>query len=300
LANFKESLIRIQHLQRNVRSGTFAVNEFADLSREEFRSQRLSKTVHSGSELATACLANGVDAVQLSTANLPSSWDWRNHSVVNPIKNQGQCGSCWAFSTIGVIESQWALAGNTLTSFSEQLLVDCSTGCCLEEGEDVCNAGCGGGWQWNAYVDIMSWGGVETETEYPYTAENQQCQMVDSDLMAPIKNYTCITTPGGQPANEGQMAAYLVSYGPIAIAMNAEYLDFYDGGVLDPEGCDGESLDHAIIIVGFGTASAADGGNPYWIVRNSWGTDWGEEGYFKIIRGVGACGLNNAVSSVVM
>jgi len=304
LAVFKQTLDRIKILGKKDRQAKYGINEFSDLTREEFKSRRLSPIHYNGEALATACLASGVTSPHLSTENIPDSFDWRNKSVVTEVKNQGDCGSCWAFSTIAVIESQWAIKGNALTEFSEQLLVDCSHGCCLEEGEDVCNSGCEGGWQWNAYIDVMLWKGVETEEQYPYTGETGQCQRTNGSLMAPITNYTCLSSPNGNPADEAQMAAYLVANGPIAIAMNAELLQDYTSGILDPWfswECEGTSLDHAITIVGYGQEhSDVFGTTLFWIVKNSWGNTWGENGYFRVARGYGVCGLNNAVSAVVM
>jgi len=224
---------------------------------------------------------------------------------VTPVKDQGECGSCWAFSTIGNIESQWAIKGHSLTQFSEQMLVDCSHGCSDEPPYGaVCNQGCNGGWQWNAYSDIMVWGGVETETQYPYTGVDGTCKNNSRLFQAPIKNYTCLTTPKTNGADEDQMAAFLVKNGPLAIAMDAGYLQDYSSGVIDPWfgwECDGSQLDHALLLVGFGVQSSEIfGDTPFWIIKNSWASSWGESGYFRIIRGKGACGLNNAVSTVVM
>jgi len=212
--------------------------------------------------------------------------------------------------TIGNIESQWAIKGNKLTSFSEQLLVDCSHGCSNEPPYgNVCNQGCNGGWQWNAFGDIIAWGGVETEKEYPYTAVTGTCQMNNKLLTAKIANFTCLSnSSSSKGANEDQMAAYLVAHGPLSIAMDATPLQSYSSGILDPNSwwdptdtCATQQLDHALLLVGFGVEdSEIWGKTPYWIVKNSWGADWGESGYFRIIRGAGACGINNAVSSAIM
>jgi len=304
--NFLGSVDRIERRNqlRKGRGAVYGLTKFADMSPKEFQEKRLMKK-RPAANMATSCLANGVLSPQVSATGIPPSFDWRTKNVVTPVKNQADCGSCWAFSTTGNIESQWAIKGNPLTEFSEQLLVDCSTGCSMEEGQSVCNSGCDGGWQWNAYVDIMSWKGVELETKYPYTGQDGQCALNKSLAVAPIKNYTCITTPNGNPADEDQMAAILVANGPLAIAMDAGELEDYDSGIIDPWfgswSCDPTQLDHAILIVGYGVESSEIWGNtPYWIVKNSWGSDWGENGYFRIIRGYGSCGLNAAVSSVIM
>jgi cathepsin F len=281
------------------------INKFTDMSKEEFSKKMLPQKVP-GAALANSCLAKGVTAPKLDVSALPTAFDWRDKKVVAPVKDQGQCGSCWAFSTVATIESQWAIKGNKLTQFSEQLLVDCSHGCSNEPPYGpVCNQGCDGGWQWNAYSDVITWGGVETETEYPYTAATGTCNMNRADLQAKVTNFTCLSNQTSGPAKEDQMAALLYSHGPLAIALDADVLQYYYSGIVDPWfpdwECDPTVLDHALVIVGWGVEdSEIFGKTPYWIVKNSWGSDWGESGYFRIIRGTGACGINNAVSSVIL
>jgi len=304
-ANFRRHLEEIKLAKQYSPKANFDLNKFADLSKEEF-ARRLSHKKYTGEELNRSCLANGITAVRQDTSSLPTSWDWRTKGVVTPVKDQGQCGSCWAFSTIGNIESQWALHGKKLIQFSEQMLVDCSHGCANEPPYgNVCNQGCDGGWQWNAFGDVMTWGGVMLETAYPYTAVTGSCHMNKTGLYGHIKNYTCLSTPSSSKgADENQMAAFLISNGPISIALDASYLESYSDGIIDPWfgwECDATQLDHALLIVGYGVENSEIWGvTPYWIVKNSWGADWGENGYFRIVRGSGACGLNNAVSSALM
>jgi len=305
LRNFEHNLKRLAaqraSMEANGQSSWSAGITFMfDLSDDE-RSFYTGRQKLSADGLAISCLAHGVTAPRLDTTATPTTWDWRTKGVVNPIKNQGQCGSCWAFSTIGVIESKWAIKGNKLTSFSEQEIVDCSVGCSEEPPYGkVCNQGCNGGWQWNAFYDIVGWKGVELETAYPYTAQTGTCQRTQhGPPEAQISNYTCLSTPQGAVANEDQMAAYLVANGPIAIAMDAGLLESYSSGIINPTAgqCSQVQLDHAIIIVGFGVDATA---GAFWIVRNSWGETWGEQGYFRIVRGVNACGLAAAVSDIIM
>jgi len=303
---FKANMIRYNEMNKKAPHTKYGMNKFADLSVDEFRAQRLSSKRISGEPLAQSCLSKGVTAPLMDTSDIPTSYDWRsaNPPVVSPVKDQGQCGSCWAFSTIGNIESQNAIRGKPLTQFSEQLLVDCSTGCSNEPPYGVvCNQGCGGGWQWNALEDIMYWGGVETETEYPYTAETGTCQLNKKLLTTAVKNYTCLTNNKTSGADENQMAAFMVANGPLAIALNADYVEGYSSGIIDPPtpaDCDGTSLDHAVLIVGYGIQTTPAPAVPFWIVKNSWGADWGESGYFRIVRGQGACGLNTAVLSAIL
>jgi len=168
----------------------------------------------------------------------------------------------------------------------------------------VCNQGCDGGFQWNAYYDIMNWGGLEKESDYPYTGYQGTCAKNNSLLMSPITNYTCISTTQG-PADEDQMRAYIYQYGPVSIALDATLLQFYIGGIIDPFiprlECDPWELDHALLIVGWGQEDNWIGEmTPYWIVKNSWSLDWGEDGYFLIARNYNLCGIANAVSAATM
>jgi len=268
----------------------------------------------SSQDLAFSCLAKGV-TVSLNYSSdvikaIPDAWDWRtqggkdNKGIVTNVKDQGMCGSCWAFSTIGAIESAYAFSGNDLTTFSEQLVVDCSKGCSNEPPYGVvCNQGCNGGWQWNAFYDIVKWGGVETEKDYPYRGVDQSCRKKNSSLVAPLKNYTCLSGP--DPVDEEQLRAYVYQNGPVAIALDANLLQFYWGGIIDPFfpgfECDPSVLDHALLLVGWGEERNWFWQmTPYWLVKNSWGEDWGDSGYFLIARNTNLCGIANAVSAPLM
>jgi len=274
------------------RDAWMGVNEFSDMTRAEFLDSGRVMKIKLQAD-AKSCLAKGVtaDYSKLDLTATPTSWDWRTKGVVNPIQNQGQCGSCWTFSTIAVIESAYAIKTGKLQKLSEQEIVDCSHGCVLEDGQQVCNQGCNGGWMWSALTDAISWKGEELETDYPYTAETGTCKRNAAKTLDPLSNYTCLSGP--KLANETEMAAFLVANGPLSIAMDAGILQSYTSGIIDPTAgeCSKTSLDHAIVIVGFGTLNGKD----FWIVRNSWGESWGEQGYFRIIRGKGACGLNAGV-----
>jgi C1A family cysteine protease len=304
--NFQLTLKRIQEESIIMPSATFGLNKFSDMSVEEFQKTHKSAQKYPGQQLARSCLSNGVTLyesdVKIPDA-LPTSFDWRAKGMVTPVKDQGGCGSCWAFSTIGNIESQNAIKGNKLTQFSEQLIVDCSHSCINEPPYGtVCNQGCDGGWMWSAMYDVLSWGGVETEVQYPYTGQDGTCNLNTKIVTAKISNYTCLTNPNTNGVSETVMAAYLVNHGPISIAMDATPLMDYSSGILNPgtSGCSQNQLDHAILIVGYGVDTTQNPSVPFWIIKNSWASSWGENGYFRIIRGQGACGLNEAVVSVDM
>jgi len=275
------------------------VNQFTDMTAEEFKNsgyiQKRSFKVGGGDVDAVSCLANGVefDPSTVDVKAAPDSFTWLGKGVVSPIQDQGQCGSCWAFSTISAVESALAIKSGNLTKLSEQEIVDCSTACVLEMGQQVCNQGCNGGWPWSALTDLISWKGEELETLYPYTAVDGTCARKAENTILPIQNYTCLSGP--KLADEAVMAAFLAANGPLSIAMDAGILQSYKSGIIKPgrlfDKCSKTQLDHAINIVGYGV----EGTTNFWIVRNSWGTSWGESGYFRIVRGEGACGLNAGV-----
>jgi len=265
------------------------VNAFADITTEEFKNTYLSK--YPAVRDPSAPVAPEVSAQALKA--VPPSFDWREKGAVTPVKNQGQCGSCWSFSTTGNVEGQRFLAGNSLTSLSEQNLVDCDHECMEYENQQACDAGCDGGLQPNAYSYIIKTGGIDTEASYAYTAADGSCSFSKDNIGAKISNWTMVST------DETQMAAYLVQHGPLAIAADAAEWQFYFGGVFDIP-C-GDTLDHGILIVGYGNETTIFGHHvDYWIVKNSWGATWGEQGYLKIQRGVGKCGLNTFVSSSII
>jgi len=203
------------------------------------------------------------------------------------------CGSCWSFSATGNIEGQWALATKKLVGLSEQNLVDCDHQCTTFENQQACDAGCEGGLQPNAYEYVIKNNGIDTEDSYPYQGVDGTCAFSTKNVGARIRNYTMIST------NEDQMAAYLVQHGPIAIAADAEEWQFYIGGVFYLP-CF-TSLDHGILIVGYGVETdILDQTMPYWIIKNSWGADWGEDGYLRVERGDGKCGVNLYASSAMV
>merc|ERR1712046_209792 len=199
-----------------------------------------------------------------NTSALPESFDWVAKGAVNDVKNQAQCGSCWAFSTVANIEGVNFLKTQKLVSLSEQELVDCD--------KKTGDQGCQGGLPSNAFKDMIENKiGLETESDYPYTAKNGQCKAQQSSEKVFIKDFVKIST------DEDQIAAALIKYGPLAIGINAGPMQWYHGGVANPWSflCNPKSLDHGVAIVGFGV----DRGKKYWTIRNSWGESWGEKGY---------------------
>jgi cathepsin F len=253
----------------------YGITKFADLSHAEF------KQLYRGLKMPKGALAGQPIDVPTPRA-VPASVDWRQKGAVTPVKNQGQCGSCWSFSTTGNVEGQWFLAKGNLVSLSEAELVDC----------DKVDHGCEGGLMVNAYKEIQRLGGLETEKAYPYHPEDGKCHFNRAKVVAYINGSVVL------PTDEGKLASWCAANGPIAIGINADVMQMYQGGISHPtnDQCDPEFLDHGVLIVGYGT----ENGTPFWIVKNSWGPDWGEEGYYRAFRGGGVCGLNTACSSSIV
>ncbi|XP_076667577.1 uncharacterized protein LOC143368587 [Andrena cerasifolii] len=284
LAIFKKNLGTIEDLQRFERgTAEYGVTMFADLTPEEFKARHLGfrPDLRQENEIPLA-------VAEIPDVDLPPKFDWRDHNAVTPVKDQRQCGSCWAFSVTGNVEGQYAIKHGNLLSLSEQELVDC----------DTMDQGCGGGEMENAYRMIEKLGGLELENDYPYDAKNEECHFAKDKAKVQVVSAVNITS------NETEMAQWLVKNGPISIAINADAMQFYMGGVSHPFRflCTPDGLDHGVLIVGYGTSHDRlfHRELPYWIIKNSWGPKWGEQGYYRAYRGDGTCGLNAMPSSAVV
>ncbi|XP_044731291.1 uncharacterized protein LOC123294240 [Chrysoperla carnea] len=280
---FKQNMKKIKELnQYEQGTAKYGTTMFTDMTRKEFE-QYLGYNPNLGN-------ANNLPLPMADIPNieLPDAVDWRKEGAVTGVKNQGQCGSCWAFSVTGNVEGQYYLKNKKLLEFSEQELVDC----------DKLDDGCSGGLMDNAYRSIEKLGGLETESDYPYEARNDKCILNKSKVRVQLKGAVNITS------DEVGMAKWLAKNGPISIAINANAMQFYMGGVSHPWKvlCNPKQLDHGVLIVGYGTTRNQffNKTMPYWIVKNSWGKLWGEQGYYRIYRGGGTCGVNQYPSSAIL
>jgi cathepsin F len=287
LANFRANLRRNEQLRSAHTEATFGMNKFADVSIQEFKQTVLMRPFDPND----TCIWPYHRVAKVQARQIPTSFDWRTKGAVSPVKNQQSCGSCWTFSTAENIEGQWFLAGHSpVPSLSEQWIVDCSHGC-LQSEPDLCNGGCGGGLPWLAYQDIITNAGLTSEADYPYVGYAQNCPSSEP-AVAQIANWTALDT------DFTDIITYMQANGPLSITLNADLLMSYSGGVItgDPSTCPNSGSDHAVLLVGYDTTKSQASVN-FWIVKNSWGTDWGENGYFRIEADNGLCGINACVTS---
>jgi C1A family cysteine protease len=309
---FSQNVNFIQNHNSRHSSFTLDINEFADLTHQEFKNKMLTKPLlkeknicwtiqqdkdecfaHSnegchwcslGGMYGTFCAPAGSHncfASTISNTTVPTSLDWRTSSgnpkgivAVTGVKNQEQCGSCWSFSASGATEGAWAISGKSLTSLSEQQLVDCSS--------SYGNNGCGGGDMDAAFQYIIK-NGLCTEASYPYKAVDEKCKTCSP--VAHLDGYIDISDEAGILTQ--------IQNGPVSVGIEADQavFQFYSGGVLDDPSC-GTNLDHGVLAVGYGNMNGKD----YWIVKNSWGASWGMNGYVLIARGKDMCGISQMAS----
>jgi len=277
---FKKNLkIAAYHQSKNPKA-TFGVTKFSDWTREELKSLRGSKLPESETKTTVKKFANALRSGGIQVSTNPTNFDWGSAGILTPVYNQGQCGSCWAFSATETMESYWALAGNQLVSLSMEQVVDCDTTC----------YGCGGGWPYLAYQYIQGAPGQDLYSEYPYTAGNGQagnCQFIPSDAVASNDGYVNIN---GETGIYSQLSSQ--NGGPVSVCVDASSWDSYTGGILTS--C-GNNVDHCVQATGYYNYGSS---NAYWNVRNSWGADWGENGYIWILIGQDLCDIGDYATVV--
>ncbi|KAM3871076.1 cathepsin L.1 [Diretmus argenteus] len=265
---------------QGIKSYRLGMTYFADMENEEYR--RLISQGCLGSFNASLPRSGSTFLHQPGVTDLPDTVDWRDKGYVTDVKDQKQCGSCWAFSTTGSLEGQTFRKTGKLVSLSEQQLVDCSG----EYG----NMGCMGGLMDQAFQYIIANGGLDTEDSYPYEAEDGKCRFNPDTIGATCTGYTDVTS-----GDEGSLKEAVATVGPVSVGIDAGHSSFqlYESGVYDEPECSSSELDHGVLAVGYGS----DNGKDYWLVKNSWGLSWGHKGYIMMSRNKhNQCGIATAAS----
>ncbi|XP_078054342.1 procathepsin L-like [Mustelus asterias] len=260
------------------RTFTMGMNEFGDLTNEEFNG-RMSGLLPIDLTEEELDERDVFDEDNIRNHDLrEAAFDWRDKGIVTPVKNQGQCYSCWAFSATGVLEGQVFKKTGKLIALSEQNLIDCSR----SHG----TFGCNGGWSLSAFDYIIENGGIEAESTYAYTAKDgESCKYNASESVASVSSYKIL--PYG---DEEALTQAVAEIGPIAVVIDAGLpsWQFYSSGVYYDANCRSNTFNHAVLVVGYGVQS----GMKYYIVKNSWGQNWGQSGYILMARGRrNSCGI---------
>jgi len=254
-----------QEAEQGLHTFTLGLNEYADLSAKEWKMFLLGADVYKTPESAEV-------QDDLIDDETPKSVDWRTEGYVTDIKNQGHCGSCWAFSATGSMEGAWFKKQNKLVSLSEQNLVDC----------DKQSLGCKGGSMEQAFEFVIKNGGIDTEESYPYKGVDGHCNFNKTNVGASITSFKRIKS-----GDEKQLLKEVAKVGPVSVGIDASRPSFhlYKEGIYYEKSCSSTKLDHGVLVVGYGEDKDENKENgEYWIVKNSWGPTWGMKGYINMSR----------------
>ena len=291
--SMNEYLARYEVFKRNVMAAfqenasyRTGITKFSDLTQQEFAKTYLNLNYN-----AMAVANFNPYRVKVSNA-APDAFDWRDKGAVTPVKDQASCGSCWAFSAVANLESLYYLKKNVQIDISEQMIVDC----------DTYDSGCNGGLMENTFEWLKD-NGLMLEEDYPYTGYDGTCKADPSKYIdMKVTGYKKLGSSSStwSPVDEDEIKEFLYETAPLSIALNANPLQTYTGGILDKTSsqCPTSGLNHAVTLVGYGHDDAT--GKDYWIVKNSWGKSWGENGYFRIKRGSGTCGVNCYITTATV
>uniref|UniRef100_A0A1B6CUB5 Cathepsin L n=1 Tax=Clastoptera arizonana TaxID=38151 RepID=A0A1B6CUB5_9HEMI len=271
---------------KGIVSYKMGLNNFSDMYQHEIlRRKGYNPRREEGNSVNSSSLDEEEASYYIEPENvvLPASVDWRTKGAVTDIKDQGDCGSCWAFSATGSLEGQHFRKIGTLVSLSEQNLLDCS----WKFGDQGCN----GGLMDDAFKYVKANHGIDTETSYPYRAMDGACKYRPNTSGCNCTGYVDIPT-----GSEAKLQAAVATIGPVSVAIDASLDSFmnYRSGIYYDAECSSEFLDHGVLVVGYGTSPK---GQDYWIVKNSWGTSWGNNGYILMSRNKhNNCGIATAAS----
>lgn len=315
--NFLETEKQIRELNSNPDdTAEYGHNRFSDMSVDEWRAQFLGLAAQSGQH--EECL--GGSKLPMPSGDVPASFDWRERGAVSPVRDQGGCGSCWAESAVANIEGQHFLVNKIpqIVPLSTEQILEC----------DEFDTACYGGWPSGAYKSVIESGGLASHDDYPdrwnglticlaNQAFNESCGdgMCDDPPLTSWCDISCehtqhkkvahITDWASLSEDEDEIAKILATHGPISVAIDASgggigflfpWLKSYKKGVANPKKCTTDALDHAVLIVGMGEEK----GQKYWTIKNSWGTSFGESGFFRLLRGQGKCGVNTCATTAII
>jgi C1A family cysteine protease len=277
---FKESLVRAHKHQLANPKAKFGVTKYSDLTPEEFtRFYKLShfdKTKYANIPAKNFSLPQKAHKMKGCSPD-STNFDWFTCGACTPVYDQGQCGSCWAFSATETIESYFALDGGSLDQLSMQQIVDC----------DTSDQGCNGGEPTTAYQYVEQAGGLDPLSDYPYTGEGGSCNFNQQEVVATVTNYNSINGESGIYQQTSTSSG-----GPVSVCVDASSWQDYSGGVLTSCGND---VDHCVQLTGYGNYGAS---GAYWIVRNSWGSDWGQNGFIWVAIGQDLCSIGDYATVV--
>ena len=310
---YEENLANIKILNSRFPETSFGVNKFSDLSPSEFKSTFLLRNAKLKELLKTRNYVPIQNQPLHSSA--PRYVNWFGNATT-AVRNQGQCGSCWAFSTVEQVESDWFLSGKSGWSSPQELSVQQLVDCDSREAYGCAGTYAGGG---SGYRFIAANGGLTSESKYPYvsgsTGTSGTCKKDMQIVGGKISNFSYATKPCDLPwddcndQDEDKVAQYIGTHGPLAICANAHVWQYYKNGVMSGKACGGYdhgSLDHCVQLVGYsgydakkGAKASGDNG-AYWIVRNSWATNWGQNGFIYLAMGNNTCGIADVPSFAVV
>ncbi|XP_063003379.1 procathepsin L-like [Elgaria multicarinata webbii] len=280
-AVWEENLQMIEQHNREASVGKhtywLGMNQFGDLTNEEFNQRLNGFRPH----LAGQDGSNVTWLQESATMTVPKQVDWRTKGYVTPVKDQGNCGSCWAFSATGALEGLHFKRTGKLVSLSEQNLIDCS--------DKQRNYGCEGGNASRAFGYVLANGGINSERSYPYKGKKGECRYNPAQVAA-----KCTSIENVPKGNERALEQAVAKFGPVSVALDSrsKQFQFYKSGIFySPWG--GDVLNHAMLVVGYITSRKGGKSKDYWILKNSWSQNWGEKGYMRLAKGSNQCGVAN-------
>lgn len=281
---FKENYLEMLNQRlSNGNSTVLGITQFMDIPSKEFTKQYLSVNTTDGKN------NNSIRNVEQRLLNsstddiiIPESFDWRDKGIVSKVLNQGDCGACWAFSALVVVEGIYAMKYGRLYNISPQQIIDCNgSGFTCTFGQIM-----------GAMTYLKSFKGIPID-QYPLEGQKKECQYESIHIekgFAKVEEYHRLFD-----VDENELKKIVYTMGPVAVNINAGFFQFYKGGIMDPNDCV-PFVNHGVAIVGYGIENLV----PYWIIKNSWGESWGEQGYLRLIRGKGQCGINTTVVTAVI